>query len=122
VSDLYQIHTDGDCCPSTCPMCIEEQAHEDTHDLTKERECRRCGRDDVGPDTISEADCFDEGLEVIARPGLETEKVYVNPDGSAFWTPDGVGCFFYDSEDEALAAAGSPDDWDVVHLDREFVQ
>jgi hypothetical protein len=120
---LQLIHRNGDCWPSTCPMCLEEQAHEDTHDLTKERECRRCGRGDLDPDGgVMEVDCFDEGLEVIARPGLETEKVYVNPDGSAFWTPDGVGCFFYDSEDEALAEAGSPTDWDVVYLDREFVQ
>lgn len=94
--------------------------HESTHTLNKERECERCGRGDYDTDgTISEVDCIDESLTVVARPGLEVDTIYVNPDGSAFFTPDGIGCIFFDTEEEAVADTGIAD---ITYLDRRFEQ
>lgn len=113
-------HDSGDC-GWNCPRCIDESAREASHDLTAERECRRCGATDFDGE-ITTRYCVDEGVVVVARPGLETDTIYVNPDGSAFWTPDGVGCYFYDTEEQAFDEAGADSDWETVHLDREFVQ
>lgn len=38
---------------------------------------------------------------LVTRRNWSTTAVYVNPDGTAFVTPDGVGAYFYDSEEEA---------------------
>lgn len=117
----FDTHRDGDCWPDTCAVCAEEKSHEDSHDLTTERECRRCGMTDHDNE-VTERYCVSADLTVVARPGLECETVYVNPDGSAFWTPDGVGCYFFIDAEAAFAEAGNPDDWETVHLDREFAQ
>lgn len=38
---------------------------------------------------------------LVTRRNWSTTAVYVNPDGTAFVTPDGVGAYFYDTEEEA---------------------
>lgn len=38
---------------------------------------------------------------IIDRDNQEADVLYVLPDGTAFVTPDGVGRYWYDDEDEA---------------------
>lgn len=118
MSSIEQLHRDGDC-GFDCPACAEDALHESTHTLNKERECERCGMSDYDNE-IRDNDCIDESLTVVARPGLEVDHCYVNPDGSAFFTPDGIGCIFYVSEEALLADAG--EEYEVVYLDRRFEQ
>jgi hypothetical protein len=40
---------------------------------------------------------------LVTRQNWSTSAIYVNPDGSTFVTPDGVGAYFYDTLEEALA-------------------
>ena len=39
---------------------------------------------------------------LVTRRNWSTTAIYVNPDGTAFVTPDGVGAYFYDTVDEAM--------------------
>lgn len=63
----------------------------------------------------------DDGLTVIDRDTWEADVIYVNLDGSALRTPDGIGAYFYDSEEEAIDDH-LEDGPEVVYLDRKFVQ
>lgn len=38
---------------------------------------------------------------MITRANQLVEVIYVNPDGTAFWSPDGVGRFYFESLEEA---------------------
>lgn len=38
---------------------------------------------------------------VVTRKNWRTDTIYVNPDGTAFITPDCVGAYYYDSLEEA---------------------
>ncbi|WJN62692.1 hypothetical protein [Streptomyces phage phiScoe10] len=39
-------------------------------------------------------------MTVITRENQEADVLYVLPDGTAFVTPDGLGRYWYDSEEE----------------------
>lgn len=61
--------------------------------------------------------CADHGL---TRDQQRTDRTYRCPDGSAFWTPDCEGRYWYDSTAEAIADGGPervqvlerrPEDW-----------
>lgn len=39
----------------------------------------------------------------ITRDNQVPDVIYVLPDGTAFVTPDGLGRYWYDTEDEAVA-------------------
>lgn len=57
-----------------------------------------------------------KGME-ITRDTMKVDKVYVEPDGSAWFTPDGVGIYFYDTLEGALEDYA---DWrppNIVYLD-----
>lgn len=45
-------------------------------------------------------------LDANDRSWQRTDTVYVTPDGSAFFTPDGEGRIWYDSEEEAMGPEG----------------
>ncbi len=40
------------------------------------------------------------------RDWQRTDTIYVTPDGSAFFTPDGEGRIWYDSKEEAMEDTG----------------
>jgi hypothetical protein len=50
---------------------------------------------------------------VVTRKNWRTDTIYVEPDGSAFVTPDGVGAYFYDSQEQAEAEYV---DWDRIAI------
>jgi hypothetical protein len=39
---------------------------------------------------------------LVTRRNWSTTVIYVNPDRTAFVTPDGVGAYFYDTVEEAM--------------------
>lgn len=55
----------------------------------------------------------------ISRNNLEVERLYYcQPTGQYFFTPDGIGCIWYDTREEALAdtdAFGLP----VISINQE---
>jgi hypothetical protein len=55
--------------------------------------------------------------EGMTRAEQVPDTIYVTPDGQAFYTPDGVGRTWYDSDEEAMAEHG--DDLTVIVLDVE---
>lgn len=59
----------------------------------------------------------------ISREDFEpdTDTIYVQPDGSACISPDGVGLIWYDTERHAFEDVGRDPDYKVIHLDGEIV-
>lgn len=89
---LLIAHQQGDCNIYTCEFCEAEDALEEAR-----------------------------GTVIRSRADLQVDVIYVNPDGSALRSPDGVGCYFYDSEEEAVD--DHPEDGpEVVYLDEPFDQ
>lgn len=44
----------------------------------------------------------------MSRDSLEVERLYYcEPTGQYFFTPDGIGCIWYDTLEEALADTGA---------------
>lgn len=50
---------------------------------------------------------------IVTRKNWRTDTIYVEPDGSAFVTPDGVGAYFYDSQEQAEVEYV---DWDRIAI------
>ena len=65
-----------------------------------------------------------EHKTIKSRDDLRVEVLYVNDEtDEALWTPDGIGCFFYDVEEEGMEAHGvtaedcrllTPEEWEAV--------
>lgn len=52
----------------------------------------------------------------MTRGEQEVDRLYITPDGLAFYTPDGEGRIWYDTEAEAIADTGLDT---IVYLDRD---
>lgn len=49
---------------------------------------------------------IDRFLDLNDRSWQRDDVIYLMPDGSAFFTPDGEGRLWYDTEDEAVDESG----------------
>lgn len=52
----------------------------------------------------------------MTRERMKVDTVYVEPDGSAWFTPDEVGCYFYDTLEQALEDYASWRPPNIVYL------
>lgn len=59
-------------------------------------------------DWYSEDEPYDDGK--FPRGSLEVERLYYEqPTGMYFFTPDGIGCIWYETKEEAMADTGAFD-------------
>lgn len=60
----------------------------------------------------------DDESDYFLRDEQEADTIYEMPDGSVFYTPDGIGRVYYDTIEDALADMG--DDAPVISPDRDI--